>query len=229
MQSLDSLALVSGIAVASGVNVYAAVFTLGIFALTGHVELPAGLEVLSDPLVLGAAGLMYCVEFFADKIPGLDSLWDAIHTFIRIPAAIVLSASAAGDVSPELTFAAALIGGSLATASHATKASSRLVINSSPEPVSNWTASIGEDLAVIAGLWTALNYPILFLVILAIIILVMVWLLPKLWRGVKQLWQILRSFGRRTPISVISAENKSELLIEPSVTKMKHFETKDKP
>ena len=221
--------MVSAIAVASGVNLYAAVFTLGAFALTGYAELPPGLEALSDPLVLGAAGLMYCVEFFADKIPGLDNLWDAIHTFIRIPAAIILSASAAGDVSPALTLAAGIVGGGLATASHATKASSRLVINSSPEPVSNWMASIGEDIAVIAGLWTALNHPVLFLVLLVVVVAIMIWLLPKLWRGIKQLWHILKSFGRRTPISVIAAEKKPELLIEPSVTKLKQFETKPDP
>ncbi|PCH62401.1 MAG: hypothetical protein COC09_08765 [Gammaproteobacteria bacterium] len=218
-----------GVAWASGINLYATVVTLGVFGLTGHIDLPPELDALSSPLVLAAAGLMYCVEFVADKIPGLDTLWDSLHTFIRIPAAVILSASAIGDVSPALTIAAGLIGGSLATASHATKAGSRVLINTSPEPVSNWTVSIGEDVAVFAGLWAALNHPALFLILLVIMVLIMVWLLPKLWQGIRQLWQIIRGFGRRTPISVIMAKNQSESLIAPTVTKLKQFDTKPEP
>ncbi|PCH62197.1 MAG: hypothetical protein COC09_09325 [Gammaproteobacteria bacterium] len=218
-----------GVAWASGINLYATVVTLGVFGLTGHIDLPPELDALSSPLVLAAAGLMYCVEFVADKIPGLDTLWDSLHTFIRIPAAVILSASAIGDVSPALTIAAGLIGGSLATASHATKAGSRVLINTSPEPVSNWTVSIGEDVAVFAGLWAALNHPALFLILLVIMVLIMVWLLPKLWQGIRQLWQIIRGFGRRTPISVIMAKNQSESLIAPTITKLKQFDTKPEP
>lgn len=229
MQSIDTIALVMGVAWASGINLYATVVTLGVFGLTGHIDLPPELDALSSPLVLAAAGLMYCVEFVADKIPGLDTLWDSLHTFIRIPAAVILSASAIGDVSPALTIAAGLIGGSLATASHATKAGSRVLINTSPEPVSNWTVSIGEDVAVFAGLWAALNHPALFLILLVIMVLIMVWLLPKLWQGIRQLWQIIRGFGRRTPISVIMAKNQSESLIAPTVTKLKQFDTKPEP
>lgn len=229
MQSIDTIALVMGVAWASGINLYATVVTLGVFGLTGHIDLPPELDALSSPLVLAAAGLMYCVEFVADKIPGLDTLWDSLHTFIRIPAAVILSASAIGDVSPALTIAAGLIGGSLATASHATKAGSRVLINTSPEPVSNWTVSIGEDVAVFAGLWAALNHPALFLILLVIMVLIMVWLLPKLWQGIRQLWQIIRGFGRRTPISVIMAKNQSESLIAPTITKLKQFDTKPEP
>jgi len=229
VQSIDTIALVMGVAWASGINLYATVVTLGVFGLTGHIDLPPELDALSSPLVLAAAGLMYCVEFVADKIPGLDTLWDSLHTFIRIPAAVILSASAIGDVSPALTIAAGLIGGSLATASHATKAGSRVLINTSPEPVSNWTVSIGEDVAVFAGLWAALNHPALFLILLVIMVLIMVWLLPKLWQGIRQLWQIIRGFGRRTPISVIMAKNQSESLIAPTVTKLKQFDTKPEP
>jgi len=229
VQSIDTIALVMGVAWASGINLYATVVTLGVFGLTGHIDLPPELDALSSPLVLAAAGLMYCVEFVADKIPGLDTLWDSLHTFIRIPAAVILSASAIGDVSPALTIAAGLIGGSLATASHATKAGSRVLINTSPEPVSNWTVSIGEDVAVFAGLWAALNHPALFLILLVIMVLIMVWLLPKLWQGIRQLWQIIRGFGRRTPISVIMAKNQSESLIAPTITKLKQFDTKPEP
>ena len=215
MQSIDTIALVMGIAWASGINLYAAVAMLSVFGLTGHIDLPQELEVLSNPLVLAAASLMYCIEFFADKIPGLDTLWDAIHTFIRIPAAAVLSASAIGDVSPALTLAAGLVGGSLATASHATKAGSRIMINTSPEPVSNWTVSLGEDIAVFAGLWAALTHPVVFLVLLVIVILAMASLLPKLWTGIQQLWQVIRSFGRRIPARTVMTKNRPETLIQP--------------
>ncbi len=226
MQSIETIALVMGVAWASGINLYAAIATLGALGLTGHINLPPDLEVLSNPLVLAAAGLMYSIEFITDKVPGLDTLWDAIHTFIRIPAAVVLSASAIGDVSPALTIAAGLVGGSLATVSHATKAGSRVIINTSPEPVSNWTVSLGEDIAVFTGLWVALNYPAVFLALLAIMILLMIWLLPKLWKGIKQLWQVIRSVGYRTPLNVVTAENQPETLISPTVTKLKQFDTK---
>ncbi|MBL1292309.1 MAG: DUF4126 domain-containing protein [Thiotrichales bacterium] len=226
MQSIETIALVMGVAWASGINLYAAIATLGALGLTGHINLPPDLEVLSNPLVLAAAGLMYSIEFITDKVPGLDTLWDAIHTFIRIPAAVVLSASAIGDVSPALTITAGLVGGSLATVSHATKAGSRVIINTSPEPVSNWTVSLGEDIAVFTGLWVALNYPAVFLALLAIMILLMIWLLPKLWKGIKQLWQVIRSVGYRTPLNVVTAENQPETLISPTVTKLKQFEAK---
>jgi len=237
VQSIDTIALVLGIAWASGINLYAAVAILGLFGLTGHITLPQELTVLSNPLVLAAASLMYCVEFFTDKVPGLDTLWDAIHTFIRIPAAAVLSASAIGDVSPALTLAAGLVGGSLATASHATKAGSRIMINTSPEPVSNWAVSLGEDIAVFAGLWTALMHPVIFLVLLVIVILAMAWFLPKLWTSIKQLRQIIRSFGRHTATPAIVTKNLSEPLAQTAtpVTKpilkpaLKQFDKNSEP
>lgn len=237
MQSIDTIALVMGIAWASGINLYAAVAMLGLFGLTGYIDLPQELAVLSNPLVLAAAGLMYCVEFFTDKVPGLDTLWDAIHTFIRIPAAAVLSASAIGDVSPALTIAAGLVGGGLATASHATKAGSRIMINTSPEPVSNWTVSLGEDIAVFAGLWAALTHPIVFLIMLLIVILMMAWFLPKLWLAIQQLWQVIHSFGRRTPPRAVVTKNLSEPLAQAAtpVTKpilkpaLKQFDKNSEP
>ena len=154
-----------GVGWASGINLYAAVLVLGWLGSSGQVDLPAGLSVVSEPSVMLAAGFMYVVEFFTDKIPGLDSIWDLLHTFIRIPAGALLTAGAAQglDIGPAAELAGLIAGGSLATASHATKAGSRAVINTSPEPVSNWTASVGEDVAVVGGLWTALNYPWLFI------------------------------------------------------------------
>lgn len=187
MDAISTIALTMGVAWAAGINLYAAVFMLGFLNNTGAINLPPDLIYLGDPLVLAAAGFMYCVEFFADKTPGVDSAWDALHTFIRIPAGAVLAAQAIGDVSPAAELAAVLIGGSLAATSHATKTGSRMLINTSPEPFSNWTASVAEDAAVLGGLWLALQYPLAFLVALIVFVGVAIWLLPKLWRGIKRI------------------------------------------
>lgn len=176
-----TLALLVGTSWASGINLYAVLLVLGLGGSTGHIDLPAELSVLENPWIMGAAGVMYFVEFFADKIPGVDSMWDAVHTFIRIPAGAMLAAGAVGDVTPALEIAAGILGGGIATTSHTAKAGARLMINTSPEPVSNGAASISEDLLVLSGLWTALNYPLLFLVLFVVFIILLIWLLPKLW------------------------------------------------
>jgi len=200
MDAVSIIALSMGAAWASGINLYATIFMLGYMGTTGNITLPAELDVLSNPMVMTAAGFMYCVEFFADKIPGVDSGWDAIHTFIRIPAGAMLAASAVGDVTPAVALTAALLGGTLAAGSHATKAGTRLLINTSPEPVTNWTASISEDLLVIGGLWAALYHPVLFIIGLFIFILVMIWVLPRLWRLIKRLFRHIGSwFGLCEP------------------------------
>jgi len=197
VHAVDLIALSMGAAWASGLNLYAAVFVLGFLGATGNIQLPPELQVLSNPLVMVAAGFMYTIEFFADKTPGVDTGWDAIQTFIRIPAGAILAAGAVGEVGPAAQLAAGLIGGSLAAATHATKAGTRVLINTSPEPFSNWAASVMEDLAVIAGLWAALHHPVLFLALLALFILLMAWALPRLWRGIKALGRrIARVFGR---------------------------------
>ena len=149
METIDTIALMLGAAWASGINLYAAILVLGWLGGSGHIDLPPDLQVLSNPLVMLAAGGMYAVEFFADKVPGVDTGWDALHTFIRIPAGAVLAAGSVGEVGTGAQLAAGLVGGTLATGSHATKAGSRVLINTSPEPVSNWFASVGEDIAVI--------------------------------------------------------------------------------
>ncbi len=196
MDLAQIIALSMGVAWASGINMYAAIAMLGILGATGHMTLPPGLEPLAEPVVIVAASFMYCAEFFADKVPGVDTGWDAIHTFLRIPAGAVLAALAVGDVSVPAQIAAGLIGGTLTAATHATKAGTRVMINTSPEPVSNWGASLAEDVAVFAGLWVALNYPWLFLALLVVFIGLMVWLLPKLWRGIKAVFGALaRRFG----------------------------------
>jgi hypothetical protein len=193
MDITQTIALTLGVAWASGINLYAAILMLGYMGTTGNIDLPPDLQVLSDPMVMVAAGLMYCIEFFADKVPGVDTGWDAISTFIRIPAGAILAAGAVGDVGSGAQLAAAIAGGTLATGSHITKAGTRLLINTSPEPVTNWFASVGEDVAVIAGLWTALYHPALFIVLLVLFILLSIWLLPKIWRGIKRVFGF---FGR---------------------------------
>lgn len=200
MDIAQTIALTLGVAWASGINLYAAIFMLGFMGTTGNIELPPDLQVLSDPMVMLAAGFMYCVEFFADKVPGVDTGWDGIHTFIRIPAGAILAAGAVGEVGTAAQLAAGIAGGTLATGSHLTKAGSRVMINTSPEPFSNWFTSVGEDVAVIAGLWAALNHPVLFLVLLGLFILLMIWLLPRIWRGIKKVFSYLgRLFGAKSP------------------------------
>ena len=198
MEQLDQisavLALTMGAAWASGLNLYAAIFMLGMMGATGNMELPPGLEVLQNPMVLFAAGAMYVVEFFADKIPGVDTGWDAIHTFIRIPAGAMLAAGAVGNVDPAMAVAAGILGGGLTAATHVTKAGTRAVVNTSPEPFSNWGLSIGEDVAVFAGLWTALNHPTLFVCLMIVFIILLVWLLPKLWRGIKAIFRKIKGW-----------------------------------
>lgn len=193
------LALSMGVAWASGINLYAAVFMLGWMQNTGNITLPPDLMIVADPMVMIAAGFMYCVEFFADKIPGVDTGWDGLHTFIRIPAGAILAAGAVGDIGAGAELAAALVGGSIAAGTHAFKSGSRVLINTSPEPVTNWTASVAEDLAVIGGLWAALNHPLWFLLGLVLFILLLIWLLPKLWRGIKRVFgAIRRLFGGKS-------------------------------
>ena len=179
---VGTLALTMGASWASGINLYAAMLVLGVSGMSGGLDLPPDLEILANPLVVGAAGLMYGVEFFADKVPGVDSLWDGLSTFVRIPAGAMLAAGAVGDVSPVMEMATAVMGGSLAATSHFTKAGTRALINTSPEPFTNWGASITEDAAVFGGLWVALNNPVLFLVLLVVFVALVIWLLPKIWR-----------------------------------------------
>ncbi|MCP3660951.1 MAG: DUF4126 domain-containing protein [Gammaproteobacteria bacterium] len=200
METVQLIALTLGVAWASGINLYAAVLVLGYFGSTGDLTLPPGLELLSDPMVMAAAGLMYMVEFFADKTPGVDTGWDLIHTFVRIPAGALLAAGMVEglDVSEAAQFAAFLVGGSLAATSHITKTGTRALINTSPEPITNWTASITEDIAVVGGLWISLNHPWLFLTALVFFLLAVIWLLPKIWLALKRIFQTIgRLLGGR--------------------------------
>ena len=200
MEQLDQvikiIALTMGAAWASGINLYAAILVLGLLGATGNIMLPPDLLILTNPIVIVAAGFMYVVEFITDKIPGVDTGWDTVHTFIRIPMGALLAAGAVGEIHPALAVAAAIVGGGLSAGMHATKSGLRILINTSPEPFSNWVASLSEDFAVIAGLWVALNYPWLFVVMMIVLILVLIWILPKLWRGIKALFgHFRRLFG----------------------------------
>ncbi len=185
---ISVIALTMGVGWASGINLYASVLVLGLASSTGNIDLPAELSVVENPMVIMAAGIMFLVEFIADKVPGVDTGWDTLHTFIRIPAGAMLAAGAVGDVSPALEVAAGLLGGTMAGASHLTKFSTRAVINTSPEPFSNWAASISEDLIVLGGLWAMFNHPWLFVGAMVVFILLVIWLLPKLWRLLKAIF-----------------------------------------
>ena len=200
MGSLDpiiqTIALTMGVAWASGINLYAAILVLGILGSTGNIALPPDLMVLTDPLIMIAVGVMYIVEFFADKIPGVDNGWDTVHTFIRIPMGALLAAAAVGEVKPSVAIAAAILGGSMAASTHVTKAGTRVLINASPEPFTNWFASLGEDFVVITGLWTALHYPMVFVIFLIIFIFLLIWLLPKIWKGIVKIFALLGNLFR---------------------------------
>lgn len=211
-QISQTLALSMGAAWGSGINLYATLLMLGYLAHTGNIDLPPDLMIVADPLVMTAAGLMYAVEFFADKVPGVDTGWDTLHTFIRIPAGAMLAAGAIGDIGPAAEIAAAIVGGGLAAATHATKAGSRALINTSPEPFTNWTASIMEDIAVFAGVWASIQHPAFFVVGLVLFILLMIWALPKLWRGIKRVFKFLgKLFGVSNNEDILSTPSDGKL------------------
>lgn len=190
MDALSIISLALGAAWASGINLYATVLVLGLLGTTGLVGLPAGLDPLMTPIVLVIAGVVYAIEFFADKIPGVNSVWDTIHTFIRIPAGALMAAGATVGLGEEYMVALALLGGAaVAAGSHATKAGSRAMINTSPEPFTNWGASIFEDILVVGGLALALYNPTLFLGFLLLFVLFAIWLLPKIWRGIRSIYR----------------------------------------
>jgi len=199
MSVLDTLSLAMGTAWTSGLNLYATIAALGIAGSGGMIQLPPGLLVLTHPLVIGVACLMYVVEFFADKVPLVDSGWDVLHTFIRIPAGAILAARAVGDVNPALELAALLAGGTIAFAAHGTKATLRLAINASPEPFSNWAASVSEDVAAFGGVWLAFHHPVWMIIVVLAFTAFAAWLLPRLFRLAKRGFHALRNRFRGEP------------------------------
>lgn len=189
---LETAALAAGLSWASGMRLYLVVLMAGALARAGVLELPASLQVLQSPWVMGVAAVLAAAEFVADKVPVFDSLWDAVHTFIRVPAGAVLAAAAFGQMDAQWVVVAALAGGTLAGTAHAMKAGSRALLNLSPEPFTNWAASAFEDLLAPLGLLLAVFLPVVFLLLAAGFALLAVWLLPRLWRGVRMVLRRLK-------------------------------------
>ena len=190
MDNLDTaqlIAIASVLGFASGIRLYLVLFVVGLAGYMQWVPLPAGLQLLAQPWVLGASGLMMTVEFLADKVPAVDSLWDTVHTLIRIPAGAALAAAMLGVDSATWTTVAALLGGSLAATSHFTKAGGRALINTSPEPFSNVVASTAEDVLAGGLLLLVLAYPWVAAGVVLMLVLLAVWLLPKLFRFIVRL------------------------------------------
>jgi len=193
MSPLQTLGFSLGTSFASGLNLYATVAALGLLHRFDVIHLPAQLDILAHAVVLGVAVTLYVVEFVADKVPYVDNVWDVIHTFIRPPAAAVLSYTAWGNVSEPWRTAAALLAGTVALASHSTKASTRAATNASPEPISNWLLSLSEDGAAVFLAWMAATHPVATLVLTAILVVLCVYITVRLFRFLR--WLVRRVFG----------------------------------
>lgn len=191
MDPVSSIALASGLSWASGFRLYATVFIVGMLAKFQLISLPESLDILSNPIVLTVSGLFMVIEFLADKFPYIDSTWDSIQTFIRIPAGALLAMGAINSSDPMIATLAALLGGSLTGMTHATKAGSRALINTSPEPVTNVATSFGEDGLFLTGGWLALMHPFVFIGLLIVFIFFTLWMLPKVWRGLRSIFSFL--------------------------------------
>jgi hypothetical protein len=196
MDLIHQIAIGAGLAWASGIRLYAVVFLAGVLGHFNVVQLPEGLHVLMHPVVMSVSGALFLLEFVADKIPGFDTVWDGIHTFIRIPAGAILAAATFSNVDPAWMIAAGLVGGTIASGTHLTKAGARAVINTSPEPFSNWVASFGEEVTVLGALWTMFQHPLAFLVVLALFLGFAAWLVPKFWRAIAAGFRRVRGGAR---------------------------------
>ena len=195
MSFLSTLAIAMGSSWVSGINLYAAVATLGLLGRFAHLKLPGELGVLTSWWVIGVALGLYVVEFFADKIPLVDSAWDAIHTFIRIPAGAVLAAAAFGDFDKGVQVIALLVGGGLALSSHGAKASARVAINTSPEPASNIAASVGEDFVAVGAILLAWAYPVLVIVLVVAGVVVSILIIPRIVRYMRSVRARIRKLS----------------------------------
>jgi len=189
---LTTLGTAMGSAWLSGINLYATVVTLGLLERFHLVKLPGDLSILGNWWVIGLAGGMYLVEFVADKIPAVDSVWDAVHTFIRVPAGAILAATAFADFDPGVKWAAMILGGGVALGSHGAKAATRLAANTSPEPVSNIVLSVGEDIFTFGSTIVMAFFPIVILVVVVIFLILLVWLGPKVIRALRRMLGRLR-------------------------------------
>ena len=196
MEWLSTISLALGTAWTSGINLYATVSVLGLLQRIGGIKLPGGLDVLDNWWIIGVAGGLYIVEFFADKIPYVDSVWDVVHTFIRVPAGAIVAYAAVSDMDPAIVIPATLIGGGFAFASHGTKAAARLGANLSPEPVSNWALSIIEDIIAFAGVFLAVFAPLVIGIVLVIFVIFFLWFFPKVLRAVRRLFSGIAALFR---------------------------------
>lgn len=196
LEWFSTLSLALGTAWTSGINLYATVSVLGLLQKFGATKLPGGLDVLDNWCIIGFAGGLYLVEFFADKIPYVDSVWDVLHTFIRIPAGAIVAYAATTEMDPSIAIPATLVGGGLAFASHGTKAAARIGANLSPEPVSNWVLSFVEDAIAFLGTFLAVFAPVIITMILGVFVVVFVWFLPKVLRAIGRLFRAVGAFLR---------------------------------
>jgi hypothetical protein len=189
MNTLGILGVAMGSAWLSGINLYAAVFTMGLLQRFNLVQLPGDLGGLSATWIIALSGVLYLIEFIADKIPAVDSAWDAIHTFIRIPAGAILAASAFAHFDPTVRLAALLIGGGVALSSHGMKAATRLAVNTSPEPFSNIVVSLTEDVVAFGSTILMVFHPLVILVVVTIFLILAIWLVPKIVRALRRLFR----------------------------------------
>ena len=199
MNVIATLGLAFGSAWVSGINLYAMVATLGLLGRFAGLDLPGDLGVVTSWWIIGIAGLLYCVEFVADKVPVVDSVWDVVHTFVRVPAGAVVAAAGLGDFSPGVQVAAFLVGGGLALSSHSAKAATRAAVNLSPEPASNVVVSIAEDVLAIGSTLLAAFAPVVMLVVVAVALVLTAWLLPKILRLLRRAFGSARAAFRRGP------------------------------
>jgi hypothetical protein len=204
MLPLNTLGLAFGAAWSSGINLYATVATLGLLQHYKLAHLPGGLHVLDNWIVIGIALFMYAVEFVADKIPLVDTLWDALHTFIRVPAGAIVAGAATSDLNPTVQIVALLLGGGLALSTHGTKATARAAVNTSPEPFSNWALSIIEDVITITAAVLSVLHPVVILLVIFIFLLLLAWILPKVLRRLRRMLAAVRNFLRGRPLAEIS-------------------------
>lgn len=196
MEWFSTLTLALGSAWTSGINLYATVSVLGLLQKFGSVKLPGGLEVLDNWWIIGISGFLYTVEFFADKIPYVDSVWDVVHTFIRIPAGAIVAYAAVSEMDPTISIPAALVGGGFAFASHGTKAAVRVGANLSPEPVSNWLLSLFEDAIAFVGTLLSVFAPIIIAIVLVLFAIFFFWFFPKVYRTFRRMINAVKAFSR---------------------------------
>ncbi|MCA1634656.1 MAG: DUF4126 domain-containing protein [Acidobacteria bacterium] len=195
MDIITILGTALGAAWTSGINLYATVAVLGLLQRYDFVKgLPGGLDALDNWWVIGFALFLYAVEFVADKVPYMDTVWDAVHTFIRVPAGALLALAATTDLDPALQVAALLAGGGLALSTHGTKASLRATANLSPEPFTNWALSLAEDVFAVGAVVLAVMHPVVILVLIFIFLLLLVWILPKVVRALRRMLGAARAF-----------------------------------